>query len=54
MSLYLPWPDKKLLPKTLPAKVAPNPTASTAKWPKLPKKRTLKKLSVRDHYDEFN
>ncbi len=46
MSLYLPWLIKKLLPETSPAKLAPNPTASTAKWPKLPKKRTLKKLTV--------
>ncbi len=40
----MPWPDKKLLPKTSPAKLAPNPTASTAKWLKLSKKRTLKNL----------
>jgi hypothetical protein len=43
MSLYLPWLDKKLLPETSPAQLAPNPKASTAKWPKLPKKTNFKK-----------
>ncbi len=47
MSLYLPWPDKKLLPETSPAKLAPNPTASTAKWPKLPKNELLKNLQYK-------
>ncbi len=35
--IFLPWPDKKLLPKTSPAKLAQNSTTSTTKWPILPK-----------------